>query len=146
MKNYILIFAVIGCMASPFLTGCGDTPEQKVENALENSGYAPQAPRDGQTEYEAKWRRFKRASERTIKANQYRVEAFKEKMEEAGPTFKARYRNEAAALELRNLSLKKKLGEYKEGGSPTIEEFRTNFNDDIDGVGRSMTALYKDNG
>jgi len=146
VKNHILTLAVIGCMASAFLMGCGDSPEQKVENALENSGYAPQAPSDGQTEYEAKWRRFKRASERTIKANQYRIEAFKEKMEEAGPTFKARYRNEAAALEIRNLILKKKLGEYKEGGAAKLEEFRTNFNDDIDVVGRSMTALYKDDG
>ena len=81
-----------------------------------------------------------------IKANEYRIEAFKEKMEEAGPTFKARYRNEAAVLELRNLSLKKKLGDYKNEGSVKLEEFRTNFNDDIDGVGRSMTALFKDDG
>ena len=146
MENHILIFAVLGCMVSVFMTGCEEKPEQKVENALENSGYAPPDLRDGQTEYDAKWRRFKRASERTIKANQYRIEAFKEKMEEAGPIFKARYRNEAMALELRNLSLKKKLGEYKDGGAVKLEKFRINFNDDIDGVGRSMTALYKDDG
>ena len=67
-------------------------------------------------------------------------------MEEAGPTFKARYRNEVAMLELRNLILKKKLKEYKDGGQVKWEEFRTNFNDDIDGVGKSMTALFKDDG
>ncbi len=130
----------MGCMAGTLLTGCGESPEQKVDNALENAGYVLQEPSDAQTDYVAKWRRFKRTSERTIKANEYRIEAFKEKMEEAGPTFKARYRNEAAVLELRNLSLKKKLGDYKNEGSVKLEEFRTNFNDDIDGVGRSMTA------
>lgn len=146
MKNHFFILVVTGCMAVTFLTGCGESPEQKVENALDNSGYAPQDPRDGQTEYEAKWRRFKRVSEHTIKANEYRIEAFKEKMEEAGPAFKAKYRNEAAVLELKNLILKKELGEYKDGGQVKWEKFRTNFNDDIDGVGRSMTALFKDDG
>jgi hypothetical protein len=42
--------------------------------------------------------------------------------------------------------LKKKLKEYKDGGQVKWEEFRTNFNDDIDGVGKSMTALFKDDG
>ena len=133
-------------MAGAFLTGCGESPEQKVDNALENAGYVFQEPSDAQMEYGAKWKRFKRTSEHTIKANEYRIEAFKEKMEEAGPTFKARYRNEAAVLELRNLMLKKNLKEYKDGGQVKWEEFRTNFNDDIDGVGKSMTALFKDDG
>ena len=133
-------------MAGAFLTGCGESPEQKVDNALENAGYVLQEPSDAQMEYGAKWKRFKRTSEHTIKANEYRIEAFKEKMEEAGPTFKARYRNEAAVLELRNIMLKKKLKEYKDGGQVKWEEFRTNFNDDIDGVGKSMTALFKDDG
>jgi hypothetical protein len=65
-------------------------------------------------------------------------------MEEAGPRFKAKYANEAAVLEQRNRSLKKKLGEYRDGGRIKWEEFRTNFNDDMDGVGRSMTVLFKD--
>jgi hypothetical protein len=146
VKNHIFIFAVIACMASACFTGCSETPEQKVDNAMENAGYAPQAPRDGQTECEAKWRRFKRASERTINANENRIVAFKQKMEEAGPTFKARYRSEAAVLELRNRKLKILLGEYKDGGAAKLEEFRLNFNDNIDGVGRSMTALFKDDG
>ena len=146
MKNLILIIGAIVCMAAAFLTGCEETPEQKVINALDNSGYAPVDPRDGQTEYEAKWRRFKRASERTIKTNENRIVAFKEKMEEAGPTFKARYRSDAAVLELRNRKLKIMLGEYKDGGAVKLELFRTNFNEDIDGVGRSMTALFKDDG
>jgi hypothetical protein len=146
VNNHIFIFAVIGYMAGTFLAGCGESPEQKVNDAMENAGYAPQDPRNPQTEYDAKWRRFKRRSEQTIKTNENRIDAFKEKMEEAGPSFKARYRNEAAVLEQRNRSLKKKLGEYRDGGQVTSEEFRTNFNDDIDGVGRSMTALYKDDG
>ena len=133
-------------MAGTFLTGCGESPEQKVDNALENAGYVLQEPSDAQMEYGAKWRRFKRTSEHTIKSNEYRIAAFKEKMEQAGPIFKARYRNQAAVLELKNFILKKKLREYKDGGQVKWEEFRTNFNDDIDGVGRSMTALFKDDG
>ena len=57
------------------------------DNALENAGYILQEPSDAQTEYAAKWQRFKRASERTIKANEYRIEAFKEKQSELREAF-----------------------------------------------------------
>jgi exonuclease VII large subunit len=145
MPNNIFIFAVIGCMAGTFLTGCEETPQQKVDNALENAGYATQELKDAQAEYVAKWRRFKRRSEQTINANEQRIDAFREKMEEAGPTFKAKYRNEVAVLEQKNRSLKKKLEEYKDDGQNKCEEFKTTFNDDMDGVGKTMTALFKDN-
>lgn len=144
MPKSIFVIAVIGFIAGTFLTGCGKTSEQKVDNATENVGYANQALKGARTGYLAKWRRFKRASEQTIKANEYRIDAFKEKMEEAGPKFKAKYGKEVTVLEQKNRNLKKKLEEYRDEGITKWEEFRMNFNDDMDGVGKTMASLFKD--
>ena len=141
MKNSICAIGFLACM---LFIGCEETAEQKIKNVLASEGYATQELKDAQIAYIAKCRRFKRASQNTLKANEIRINAFKEKMEQAGPRFKARYYNEAAVLEERKRTLKKKLGEYRDGGPIKWEEFRTNFNDDIDGVGRSMTVLYRD--
>jgi len=129
-----------------FFIGCGDTPDPIADLATQNANFDSREMKDAHSEFLTKLRRFKRVSEQTLKRNERRIIAFNEKMEEAGPTFKARYRNEAAVLEQRNRSLKKKLGEYNDESLHTWEKFKTGFNDDMDGVGKSMTVLFKDDG
>lgn len=143
--KHIFTFAVAGLMAGTLSTGCGKTSEQKVENAKENVGDAKQDLQDAQTKYLAEWQTFKRDSELTIEANEKRIDAFKEKMERAGPKAKAKYRKDVAVLEQKNRDLKKKLEDYKDEGQSKWEEFKTNFKHDLDGVGRTMTDLFKDN-
>ena len=127
MGNKIFIFAGIGFIAGTFLMGCGKTPEQKVENA--------------RTEYLAEWQTFKRDSEQKIDANEKRIDTFKE----AGPEDKAKYNKEVEVLEQKNRDLKKKLEDYKDEGQSKWEEFKTNFNHDMDGIGKIMKDLFKDN-
>lgn len=144
MKNRIYFFGLIGLMVGAFTMSCENTSEQKVENAEGNIDSAAEEVKNAQTQYVVKWRRFKRAAELTIKINENRIDAFKQKMDYAGHTFKAKNCNEAALLEQRNRDLKKKLREYRDEGQITREQFRTNFNYDMDRVGRSMTVLFKD--
>jgi PHP family Zn ribbon phosphoesterase len=82
--------------------------------------------------------------EQTIAANEKRIDAFKEKMEKAGPKFRAKYSKEVAVLEQKNLDLKKKLEEYKDGGQSNWEEFKTNFKHDMDAMGKTMEDLFTD--
>jgi predicted nucleic acid-binding Zn-ribbon protein len=145
MKNNIFTLAVMGLMAGTLVTGCGKTTEQKVQNARENVGDAKQDLKDAQTTYLAEWQTFKRESEQTIAANEKRIDRFKEKMDKAGPKVKAKYSKDVAVLEQRNRDLKKKLEEYKDEGQSKWEEFKTNFKHDMDGVGKTMTDLFKDN-
>jgi len=138
MKSKIFTFAVIGCMAGIFFTGCGKTPEQKVEGAN-------QELKDAIADYRAEWQKFKTDSEQQITANENRIDAFKEKMEKAGTKTKAKYNHEVAELEQKNRDLKKKLEEYKDEGESKWQEFKTNFGQDMDGVGKTMKDLFKDN-
>ncbi|MBN2339327.1 MAG: hypothetical protein JXP48_12390 [Acidobacteria bacterium] len=139
MKNKIFTFAVIGCMAGILFAGCGKTPEENVDAAR-------QEWKDAKADYRAEWQEFKAASEDQIKANEDRIEAFKEKMEMAVSATKAEYTQEVVTLEQKNRELKKQLEEYKDEGEGKWQEFKTNFQHDLDSVGKTMTDLFTDNG
>ncbi len=146
MNKGVFVFAIIGSMAGTLLTGCEKTSERKVENAKETIRDAKQELKDAQTKYLAEWQTFKRESEQTIEANEKRIDAFKDTMDKAGPKIKAKYSKEVAILEQNNRDLKKKLHDYKDEGQSKWEEFKTNFKHDMDGIGKTMTDLFKDNG
>ena len=145
MNNTIITYAVMGLMAGALLTGCEKTSEQRVEGAKQNVGEAKQDLKVAQAKYLAEWETFKREADSTITANEKRIDAFKEKMEHAGSKAKTKYSKQVAELEQKNRDLKKKLDEYKDEGESKWEEFKTNFNNDLKAVGKTMTDLFKDN-
>lgn len=146
MKNNIFTYAVLGCMAGTLLAGCEKKAEPKVEPTQEQKvGDAQQDLKDARANYLAEWQAFKTESEQKIEANEKRIDAFKEKMEHAGSKAKAQYKKDVAALKEKNRELKKKLEEYKDEGQGRWEEFKANFNKDLDGVGKTMKDLFKDN-
>ena len=85
MKQKIFTYAVMAFMAGTLLTACTRTSEQQVEGAKQSVGEAKQDLKDAQAKYLAEWQTFKRESDSTIAANEKRIDAFKEKMEKAGP-------------------------------------------------------------
>ena len=98
MKNRIFTFAVIGCMSGIFLAGCEKTTEQKVEGAK-------QELKDAKADFLVEWQKFKTESEEQIKANEDRMDAFKQKMEKADSRTKAKYNKAVAELEQKNRDL-----------------------------------------
>ena len=137
MKNKMFAFAVIGCMTGIFLTGCDKTAEQKVEGAK-------QELKEAKADYTAEWQNFKTESEAQIKVNEDRIDTLKTKIEKAGTKSKAKYKKAVAELELKNRDLKKKLEEYNDEGESKWQEFKSNFNRDMDKVGNTMKDLFKD--
>jgi DNA repair exonuclease SbcCD ATPase subunit len=144
MKNQIVAFAVMGFMAGTLLTGCEKTPEQKLEASKEKIGEAKQELKDVQAERAKEWQAFKTESEQQIADNDKRIDAFKEKMDKAGPKAKAKYSKEVAELKKKNHELKEKLEDYKDGDQSKWQEFKTNFKADMDAVGKTMKDLFKD--
>jgi predicted nucleic acid-binding Zn-ribbon protein len=138
--------------AGMLLTGCNKSPEQKIGDASDKVGdakakvgEAQQELTEAKSEYVAEWKSFKEASEKTIAANEKRIDAFKEKMDKGSSAMKAKYSADVAALEQKNRDLKRKLDEYRGGGETNWEEFKTNFNRDMDAVGKTISDLFKDN-
>ena len=137
MKNKIFTFAVIGCMAGIFLAGCGKKSEQKVEEAK-------QELKDAKADYLAEWQKFKTESEAQIKVNEDKIDAYEEMMEKAGHKAKANYKKAVAELKQKNHELKEKLDKYEDQGENKWEEFKTNFNHDMDAIGKTISDLFKD--
>jgi predicted HicB family RNase H-like nuclease len=144
MKTGIFILVFIGFMTAVLITGCGKTSEQEVEGAKENFEGVKQDLKDAKTAYLEEWQAFKKEAEKKISANQMRIDAFKTKMEKTGAKVKGKYDNEVAILEQKNQNLKNKLDEYKDDGQSKWKEFKTNFNKDMDAIGKTMTDLFKD--
>ncbi len=89
---------------------------------------------------------FCNESDQAIDANEKRINAFKQGMEKAGSKVSAKYSKDVSALEQKNHDMKKKLKEYKDEGPIKWEEFKTNIKHDMDGMEKTMTDLFKDNG
>ena len=138
MRNKIFAFTVLGCITAILFAGCGTTSEQKVEQASMDL-------KDAKADYLAEWQKFKTRSEEQIEANQDSIDAFKEKIENAGAETKAKYNEAVAELEQKNRDLKKQLEEYKVEGESEWQEFKTNFSHDLDAVGKTITDLFTDN-
>jgi transketolase len=137
MKNKLVTFAVIGCMAGIFLAGCDKSSEQKVEGAN-------QELKNAKADYAAEWQKFKVESEAQIKVNDDRIDAYQEKMEKAGHKAKANYKKAVAELKQKNRELKEKLDKYEDRGENKWQEFKTNFNHDMSAVGTTISDLFKD--
>jgi hypothetical protein len=144
MKNNFVAIAVMGFMAGTLLTGCDKTPEQKLEPNKETIGQAKLDSTEVRAERAKEWQAFKAESELQIAANDKRIDAYKEKMEKAGPKAKAQYKKDVAALKQKNHELKEKLEDYKDGDQTKWQEFKTNFKADMDAVGKTMKDLFKD--
>ena len=138
MRNKIFTFTVLGCITAIFFAGCGTTSEQKVEQAKLDL-------KDAKADYLAEWQKFKTKSEEQIKANEDRIDAFKEKIEKTDTETKAKYNKAVAELEQKNRDLKKQLEEYKDEGESKWQEFKTNFSHDLDAIGKTMKDLFTDN-
>ena len=144
-KKNIIAVAVMGCMAGILSAGCGKTSEQKIDIVKENARDAQRSWHEVQHEYSSDWQTFERESDQAIDANEKRIEAFKEKMDKAGFKVRAKYSKDIAALEQKNHDMRKKLKKYQDEGPIKWEEFKTNFNHDMDAIGKTMKDLFKDN-
>jgi hypothetical protein len=144
MKTNIFAIAVMGFMAGTLITGCDKTPEQKLEANKENIGQAKLDSTEVRAERAKEWQAFKAEAELQIAANDKKIDAYKEKMEKAGPKAKAQYKKDVAALKQKNHELKEKLEDYKDGDQTKWQEFKTNFRADMDAVGKTMKDLFKD--
>jgi hypothetical protein len=144
MKNQLVAFAVMGFMAGTLLSGCDKTPEQKLDAKKESVKQAKQDSMDVRAERAKEWQAFKVESEQQIADNDKKIDAFKEKMEKAGPKAKVKYSKEVTELKKKNHELKEKLEDYKDGDQSKWQEFKTNFKADMDAVGKTMKDLFKD--
>jgi hypothetical protein len=137
MKRNISIFTLNALIAGVIFTGC-NTPDHRMEMANKNIITTEKALDEANEAF-----RKDRTSYRTdmltkIAAYNVRIIDLKEKMQGQKGNNKTVYEVRITDLQQRNNALKKVIEEYKPEGKYEWEIFKTEFNHDIDELGKAF--------
>lgn len=143
MKKGFVTLASIAMVAGATFTAC-QNKEQKVEDAKENVEDAKQDLREAQRELNAEYPTFKTDAEQRITANENRIAELRQKINTGGKPLDNMREQRIKDLEQKNADLRARLYGYEKERSDW-EEFKREFNHDMDELGNAISDLGKDN-
>ncbi|MFA6467619.1 MAG: hypothetical protein WCW35_01895 [Bacteroidota bacterium] len=144
MKFFNFGFVFVLFVAIALLLMNGGIPQKYLKDIDRNEGAHREVKNDRTTALND-WQSFVDQSEQTIAANEKRIAAFKETIEEAGPKALVQYGTAVDELEQQNSDLKRILRVYSEQRLIDREHFQSIFRQRLDSVGRSIQKVFKDN-
>lgn len=151
MKKYIKVVTFTFAIASmAMFLGCSQTSEQKLADAKANAAELKQDVKIAiadQTEAakQVEWLNFKNGAEIKIIANDKAIADYKVSMTGTNGTRRANYNKKIDALELKNKELRAKLQNYPDTGKSTWEQFKNEFNHDMDELGAALKDFAVNN-
>jgi len=146
MKITIITLALSTMLiAGTVFTSC-KSPAQKEEAAQAKVDEAQQDLNAAQVKVATseEWATFKSESELKIKDNEIRIAEIKVKMKKPGKVFDALYQKRIDELEERNLEMRVRMNTY-ENSKSDWESFKTEFNHDMDELGKALKDLTIEN-
>ncbi|CAH0997947.1 hypothetical protein EMA8858_04082 [Emticicia aquatica] len=142
MKKSILALGIFTFITSTIILSCNsNTPAEKVENAQTEVADANKDLEKANEEYMADMASYKKESADKIATNEASIKDFNERISTEKKTAKAEYQKKINELEEKNTDLKKKLDDYKENGKENWAKFKTEFNHDMDELGKAFKDL-----
>lgn len=148
MKKTILSLAIISLFVGGILTSCNssadkvDNAEQKVENAqeiLEDANFElNQAKRDS-------IQQWKEETLLKINDNDKSILELKSKISGLKKDAKLKYEENIALIEQKNADLKKKFDDFKDDGQDDWQDFKIEFNRDMDELKEALKNLSVNN-
>jgi uncharacterized membrane protein YgaE (UPF0421/DUF939 family) len=154
MKKTILSIAIIGLSSGMLFTGCNNPPEKKIEQSQEDmheaERKAEQDKLEAQNKYEEDWLKFKNETEERLKSNEAELARYRENSGKMKKTDRADYDAKLVRLEEQNKDLRRRMDEYnnepdKEKRRDRWEEFKREFNHDMDELGNAFRDLGENN-
>ncbi|HBS86002.1 MAG: hypothetical protein A2W91_08405 [Bacteroidetes bacterium GWF2_38_335] len=140
MKKSLFTIAIATLFAGTILTGC-QSSEDKIKNAEDNVKDAQDELEKAKNDSIAEYNSFKKASEEKIIAHAKILSDFKERIAEQKKENRADYEKKLAELEAQNSDLKMKLELYKEQGKNNWQQFKEDFNNEMEDLGKSISDL-----
>ena len=148
MKKTIFNITLVMLMVGAMLTSC-QSSSNKVKEAKENMKDAEDDMAEAKQELDQaindSIKQFKRESELKISAFEKSIIDFKAKIASGQEETKAVYEKKLDSLEQRKNELKKKLEDYKEDRQDNWSEFKSEFNHDMDEIGKAFKDLTVNN-
>jgi len=153
MNKTIITLAVTSMLvAGSVFTSC-KSPAQKEDAAQANVENAKQDLNAAQVKADAaslkvataeEWTAFKNESEIKIRDNEIRIAELKAKMKKPGKVFDSMYEKKIDKLEQQNRDLRLRMDTYEKSQSDW-ETFKSEFNHDMDELGKALKDLTVDN-
>src|SRR6478736_4653267 len=140
MKKSILVFPAIALLAAATLTSC-NSPSKKVEEAQKDVNEANKDLAKANEEYLADIESYRKETADKIAANERSIAEFNSRIKEQKREAAADYKLKITKLEQKNSDMKKHLDEYKAEGKENWEKFKTEFNHDMDELGKAFKDL-----
>ncbi|MBP1644621.1 MAG: hypothetical protein H6Q16_196 [Bacteroidetes bacterium] len=146
MKKTIFILSITMLMSGTILVGCLSSDE-KVEAARNNVNDANKEVQIANQELsQAKQDSillFRQEAAERISMNKKSIADFKLKISKENKIQKAKNEKRLAELEKRNNLLEKSLADYKDDEKTKWSEFKIEFNNDLDELGKAFKNLTK---
>jgi len=151
-KTTITLIATTMLVAGAIFTSCKspaqkkDAAQAKVEDAQKDLD-AAQTDANAESQKVAtaeEWKAFKSESELKIRDNEIRIGELKAKKNKPGKLFDSLYEKKIDALEQQNRNMQARIDAYDKSHSDW-ESFKTEFNHDMDELGKALKDLTVDN-
>ena len=145
---YVIALASFATVAV-FFTSCDNNNNkygsERAEDAAEELRDAKKDLDEAQREYTIKYNDFKREMDNKITENDKAIAALKADVRERNAEAKANWNTAVNDLERKNQSLKDRINDYKVDGNANWEEFKREFNHDMDRLGEALKDMTQNN-
>jgi hypothetical protein len=116
-------------IAGVLLTSCNQ--QQKKTDDMQSSADTIK-PMVDTAQIAADWEKFKADANEEIRQSKDSIESFKTRIAKADRKMKARYEARVAELDRKNAELEARLQDFKERGKEKWDQFKIDFNRDMD--------------
>jgi hypothetical protein len=145
MKKTIFTMAAIAFFAVTASPSFAQNTDKKSDKAREDLTEAKQDLKEAQQDSVADYQNFKKESEARFLKNEKVLADWKEKVLELDVNRRAEYQKNLAALNQKNVDLKKRMVDYKHDGKTKWYSFKTEFNNDMDDFGKELKNFTVEN-
>lgn len=135
ITNAILLTFIFG------IVSCQSNSTKKLQDAKADVVEADKNLEKAQEDYLADMATYKSEINTKITANEQSIRDFKARIADSKEEAKADYDKEISKLEEKNTDMKRKIDEYKQEGKDQWNSFKTEFNHDMDELGRALQNL-----
>jgi hypothetical protein len=152
MKNSILLLAFTGAAMLSTFTSCGTSSRDKLDNAKEDVKDAEQdlaeskkELREANDDYQKEVGIYRLDIAKKIVVNNENIEGLKKMIQNEPKESKLKLELRVVELEQKNKDLKVKMDNYQANQRDTWEDYKNEFNRDMEELGSALKDLGKKN-
>jgi len=144
MKKTTLLMTAIAFSAASLFVGC-NIPADKVDSSRENVSEAQRDLADAKRELKTDLENFRISTEVQLSKNRNQITVLRGNAANERVELRESYNAKITDLEKRNLAMETRLNNFQTDKNDDWQNFKAEFNRDMEGLGTAFKDLGKDN-